>query len=48
MTKNEANETYLFIKEKVETLFTEWSEQRKRKYLDLIRKKLRREVDNGE
>lgn len=47
MTKEEANETYLLIKEKAEALFPEWDEKRKGRFLELIRTKLRREVENG-
>ena len=47
MTKEEANEMYLLIKEKTNKSFTEWDEERKNRFLELIKQNLREKANNG-
>ena len=47
MTKEEANEMYLLVKEETDIMFAEWSEERKKRFLKLIKQKLKESVNNG-
>lgn len=47
MTREEANETYLLVKEKTIEMFPEWDEERKRRFLSVIRQKLKECANDG-
>ena len=47
MTQEEANEMYLLIKEKTNKSFPEWDEERKNRFLELIKQNLREKANNG-